>query len=227
MLSLKSKSKCWSLSNLWLTGKVTFQTLCDVFADIESDSVATRVHFYAVDVWCSKKGLKKFFLLGFWNSYAGVHDLDRDVRFPLSNHHFKQHKYLVSRLRKFRGVGNQVDKYLLDSLDVYPPKFITSKVSKLDVKIFGQDLSKHNYSSLYGVDQVVDTVVNGKHIVLKQLSVEQGLHLEVNQRTTVFNHNCHFLLLSILYLTDQFVCKTDDAVKWGVHLVASIGSHQI
>jgi hemerythrin len=63
------------------------------------------------------------------------------VRFPLSNHHFKQHKYLVSRLRKFRGVGNQVDKNLLDSLDVYPPKFITSKFSKLDVKIFCQDLS--------------------------------------------------------------------------------------
>ena len=171
-VSFKNEWKRWSLSKLWLTGEVTFQAFRDVLADVESNSIATRVHLFGVAVWGSEKGLKQFGLLEFWNSYATVYHFDRYVHLIFFNYLFQKHKNLISLLREFRCVRNQVDKDLLHSLKVYSPVVTTSKVSKLNVKNFGWDLPHHCYNSPYGFNQVVDAVVDGKHIVLKQFSVE-------------------------------------------------------
>jgi hypothetical protein len=57
------------------------------------------------------------------------------VQLPAFYHFFKNHKDLISLLREFTSVGNQIYQYLLDSLDVYPKKtgILLPHVSELNV----------------------------------------------------------------------------------------------
>jgi len=57
------------------------------------------------------------------------------VQLPAFYHFFKNHKDLISLLREFTSVSDQIDQDLLDSLDVYLQKTGTllSHVSELNV----------------------------------------------------------------------------------------------
>ena len=90
------------------------------------------------------------------------------MQLPAFYHFFKNHKDLISLLREFTSVSNQIDKDLLDSLDVYLQKTRTflPHVSELNVELLCGHLFHQKYSLFECFSQVVIGVVDGKHLVL-------------------------------------------------------------